>query len=294
MARFSMLQDRPNAHGAARRATKMQIDPFSVLVYMFLVLILCILIAPLAWLVILSLRPAGQVYQGSLLPDSFDIGNYARVFQKVALLNYIRNSVILGLGTILVTLPIGSLAGYAFARWRFRGKNVVFFLFIFALTIPGLVNLIAIYRLVGALGWLNTYHGLIFVYSGASLPVTTWLMRAYFQTIPTELDEAALIDGCSQFGAFVRVVLPISTPGLSAAALLVFVTVWHEFIVAQTLVSKSSMRVVSQGLFAMQQQYVTDYTALAATAIIISVPVVVLFIVLQDRFIAGLTAGAVK
>jgi multiple sugar transport system permease protein len=143
-------------------------------------------------------------------------------------------------------------------------------------------------------GLLNTYHGLILVYSAAGLPVTTWLMRAYLQTVPVELEEAAMIDGCTRVGALVRITLPLASPGLAAAALLVFVNVWHEFIVAQTVISRDALRVVSQGLFAMREQFNTDYTGLAAVAIVISVPVVVLFILLQERFVAGLTAGGVK
>lgn len=263
-------------------------------VYVFMVLLVVIFVAPLVWLAILALRPSGQVLTNSLLPSSLDWSNFPRVFQKVKLADYLKNSLILAGGTILVTLPLGSLAAYGFARWSFRGKDVLLFVFIFALTVPGLVNLIAIYALFSSVGLLNTYQGLILVYSAGSLPVTTWLMRAYLQTVPVELEEAALIDGCTRVGALVRVALPVASPGLAAAALLVFVNVWHEFIVAQTLVSRDALRVVSQGLFAMREQFSTDYTGLAATAIVISVPVVVLFIVLQERFVAGLTAGAVK
>jgi ABC-type glycerol-3-phosphate transport system permease component len=262
--------------------------------YMFLVLTVIVFIAPLVWLAIMSLRPQGQVLTNSLLPSSLDWTNYPRVFQKVKLAEYLKNSLLLAGGTIAVTLPLGSLAAYGFARWSFRGKDLLLFVFIFALTVPGLVNLIAVYSLFSNVGLLNSYVGLILVYSAGALPVTTWLMRAYLQTVPVELEEAALIDGCTRVGALARVTLPVASPGLAAAALLVFVNVWHEFIVAQTLINRDALKVVSQGLFAMREQFSTDYTGLAAVAIVISVPVVLLFIVLQERFVAGLTAGAVK
>jgi ABC-type glycerol-3-phosphate transport system permease component len=269
-------------------------NAYQVGLYLFLVVVVIAFVAPLLWLAILSLRPQGQVLTNSLLPSSLDWSTYARVFQKVKLAEYLKNSLVLAAGTIAVTLPLGSLAAYGFARWSFRGKDLLLFLFIFALTVPGLVNLIAIYSLFSNIGLLNSFAALILVYSAAAIPVTTWLMRAYLQTVPVELEEAAMIDGCTRVGALVRVTLPVSSPGLAAAALLVFVNVWHEFIVAQTLISRDALRVVSQGLFAMREQFSTDYTGLAAVAIVISVPVVLLFILLQERFVAGLTAGAVK
>lgn len=267
---------------------------FRVWVYLYLAAMVLVFLAPLVWLALLSLRPAGEVFSASPLPSHLDFENYTRVFRKVRLAAYLKNSIILGLGTIACALPLGSLAAYGFARWDFRGKNALLFVFIFALAIPGLVNLIPIYTFFGRAGLLNTYHGLILVYTAGNLPVTVWLMRAYFQTVPVELEEAAMIDGCSRVGALLRVTVPVASPGFAAAALLIFVHVWHEFIVAQTLISRSALRVVSQGLFAMQEQYSTDYTGLAATAIIISAPVVILFIFLQERFVAGLTAGAGK
>jgi ABC-type glycerol-3-phosphate transport system permease component len=267
---------------------------YRVGLYMFLIVTVIVFIAPLVWLAIMSLRPQGQVLTNNFLPSSLDWANYPRVFQKVKLADYLKNSLVLAGGTIAVTLPLGSLAAYGFARWAFRGKDLLLFVFIFALTVPGLVNLIAVYSLFSNVGLLNSYAGLILVYSAGALPVTTWLMRAYLQTVPVELEEAALIDGCTRVGALVRVTLPVASPGLAAAALLVFVNVWHEFIVAQTLINRDALKVVSQGLFAMREQFSTDYTGLAAVAIVISVPVVLLFILLQERFVAGLTAGAVK
>jgi ABC-type glycerol-3-phosphate transport system permease component len=287
-------QDAPTARPGLATPVAGRDRAYNITVYAFMVVTVVIFVAPLVWLAILGLRPPGQVLTNSLLPSSFDWSNFPRVFQKVKLADYLKNSLILGGGTIALTLPLGSLATYGFSRWSFRGKDLLLFLFIFALTVPGLVNLIAIYALFSTVGLLNTYHGLILVYSAAGLPVTTWLMRAYLQTVPVELEEAAMIDGCTRVGALVRITLPLASPGLAAAALLVFVNVWHEFIVAQTVISHDALRVVSQGLFAMREQFSTDYTGLAAVAIVISVPVVVLFILLQERFVAGLTAGGVK
>jgi ABC-type glycerol-3-phosphate transport system permease component len=277
-----------------RAGTVERAGGFRVARYLFLVLMVLVFVSPLLWLVVLSVRPQGAVFAGTVSLADIDLSNYERVFHKSRLGDYLKNSTILGFGTIAVALPFGSLAGYSFARWNFRGKNAMLFLFIFALAIPGLVNLIPIYTLFSRAGLLNSYAGLILVYTASTLPVTTWLMRAYLQSVPPELEEAALMDGCTRGGALMRITVPLAAPGLAAAALLIFVSVWHEFIIAQTLVSRDTLRVVSQGLFAMQEQYGTDYTGLAATAVIISIPVVLLFIVLQERFVAGLTAGALK
>jgi len=193
-----------------------------------------------------------------------------------------------------IVLPLGFVTGYALARFSFAGRGALLFLFMFSLTIPGLVNLVAIYQLFSYARLINNPVSLVIVYSVSTLPLAVWLMRAYILALPSEIEQAALIDGCSRFGILWRIVLPLAMPGIGAVAVLTTVNVFHEFIVAQTLVKIEGIGVVNQGLRQLQTEHAFDYTGLAAGSILVSVVPVLLFLVLQRQFISGMTAGAIK
>jgi ABC-type glycerol-3-phosphate transport system permease component len=164
----------------------------------------------------------------------------------------------------------------------------------FSLTIPGLVNLLAIYQAFSIVKLINNPAGLVLVYAASSLPLSVWLMRAYILSLPSEIEEAALIDGSSRFGILWRIVLPLALPGVGAVAVLTVVSVFHEFIIAQTLVKVTGIGVVNQGLWRLQTEYTLDYTGIAAASILVSAVPVLLFVILQRQFISGMTAGAMK
>ena len=186
------------------------------------------------------------------------------------------------------------MTGYALARFKFLGRGPVLFLFMFSLTIPGLVNLVAIYQAFSALRMINNPISLVIIYSASSLPLAVWLMRAYILALPSEIEEAALIDGCSRPGIIWRIVLPLALPGVGAVAVLTVVAVFHEFIVATTMMRTEGIGVVNQGLRQLQTQYSFDFTGLAAGSVMVSIIPVLLFLILQRQFISGMTAGAIK
>lgn len=282
-----------SAYGAKQKARRGSVKTSSVWVYAAATATTFVFVGPLLWIISLALRPESEVFRNSVLPARWDFGNFEQAMAIGSLWHYTRNSLLLGCVCTLVVLPLGFLAGYSFARYRFRGRSLLLFLFMFSLTIPGLVNLVAIYLVFSKVHLLNSYVGLSMVYAAGNVPLATWVMRSSIRAIPRELEEAAMVDGYSRFRAVLRVVVPLTWPGLVSVAVLVFVFVWQEFVIATTLISSAGKGVVSQGLFAMEGQYGTDYTVLAAGAIIISILPIMLFVILQRRFISGMTMGGV-
>ncbi|HEV2516059.1 MAG TPA: carbohydrate ABC transporter permease [Devosia sp.] len=248
---------------------------------------------PMLWIVLKSIQPESEVFSNNILPSSLTLDNYARAVKSGHLLSYTLSTVLLAIATCCLVLPLGFIAGYGLARFKFAGRGTLMFLFMFSLTIPGLVNLLAIYQAFTAIRLINNPIGLVLVYTASSLPLATWLSRAFILGIPVDIEEAGLVDGCSRIGGMFRITLPLCLPGLGAVAIFVVVHVFQEFIIAQTLVTTRGIGVVSQGLRMMQSQYSLDYTALAAGAILVSIVPVGLFLIMQRQFIAGMTAGSV-
>ncbi len=253
-------------------------------------------LAPIYWAVTTSLKPESKIltYPPQWWPDPFTLDHYLNVLTQSPLPRNYLNSVLLALGTILLVLCLGAHAGYAAARYNFRGNNPLLFLLLATVMIPGIVTLIPVYLMAVRLGLHDTHLVLILVFSAWQVPTVVWLLRAFFENIPRELDEAALIDGCSRLGAFYRVILPLAQPGLAAAAILVFVWVWNEFIIALNLTASNKTRPLTVGLFFFIGESSIEWGKMAAAAAAALIPVIIVFALLQRRFIQGLTAGATK
>lgn len=256
--------------------------------------VLAVFLLPMIWIVLKSVQPEHLVFSGEISFSEITFANYQRALNQGSLISYTLSTCVIALITCAIVMPLGFLSGYAIARFTFFGRGTLLFLFMFSLTIPGLVNLVAIYQLFSFARLINNPVALVIVYSVSSLPLAVWLMRAYVLALPAEIEEAATIDGCSRLGILWRIVLPLSLPGLGAVAILTIVSVFHEFIVAQTLVRLDGIGVVNQGLRRLQTEHTFDYTGLAAGSVIVSIVPVLLFLLLQRQFIAGMTAGAIK
>jgi ABC-type glycerol-3-phosphate transport system permease component len=251
---------------------------------------------PIYWAVTTSLKPESKIitYPPQWWPDPFTLEHYINVMTQSALPRNYFNSMLLAAGTITLVLALGAHAGYAAARYQFRGKNGLLFVLLATVMIPGIVTLIPVYLMAVQLGLHDTHLILILVFAAWQTPTVVWLMRAFFENIPRELDEAALIDGCTRLGAFYRVILPLAQPGLAAAAILVFVWVWNEFIIALNLTASDKTRPLTVGLFFFVGESGIQWGKMAAAASAALLPVIALFAILQRRFIQGLTAGATK
>lgn len=251
---------------------------------------------PIYWTVNTSLKvPATVVsFPPKWLPQPFSLESYVNIITESVLPRNYLNSLILVAGTMALVLAIGVPAGYAAARYEFKGKNAILFLLMMTVMIPGIVTLIPQYFLAVRLGLHDSYLVLILIYGAWQVPTVVWIMRSFFQNIPRELDESAQVDGCSRLGAFYRVVLPLSVPGIAAAAIVVFVWVWNEFIIALNMTASNATRPLTVGLYFFIGETGIQWGGMSAGAALALLPVILAFIFLQRRFVEGLTAGSVK
>lgn len=268
----------------------------TALTYAALVLACAFALFPILWALVTSLKTPASVlaYPPRWIPQPVDLSNYVQVLSGSNLLRYFLNSTVVAVATIVLTLAVASHGAYAAARFQFPGKNLLLFVILATVMIPGIAILVPLYMLAAKLGGLDTYWVLILVYSASQAPTILWLMRGFFAGVPKELEEAAAIDGCSRWGAFYRVVWPLTRPGLLAAALVVLVYVWNEFIIALTLTAADDMRLLPVGLYYYISAFGVEWGKLMAAVMIAIAPIVILFVFFQRHFIQGLTSGANK
>lgn len=256
---------------------------------------LVLALVPFLWALLTSLKLQKQIYAvpPEILPNPFTLSQYGSEFQG-GLTQGLVNSLIVSVCTVALTVATGCLAAYPLARMRFRGSQLVLFLIIAPMMIPGLVNLVPTYMILAKLGLLDSYPGLVLLYWVGSLPVGVWILRGFFQTVPREIEEAAVVDGCSRLQTLLHVVIPVSRPALMTVALLAFLQAWNDFILASIVTTSAEMRTAQLFLYANIGDVEVNWGGLMASALVISLPVVALFFVLQRNFISGLTSGALK
>lgn len=263
----------------------------------FVLMLVAVVLAllPFVWAFLTSVKLQHQIYAfpPEILPHPFSWFNYASEFQG-GLAQGLFNSAFVSFFAVVLTVSAASLAAYPLARLKFRGSQIVLFLIIVPMMIPGLVNLVPTYLILAALGLLDTYLGLILVYWVGALPVAVWILRGFFQTIPFELEEAAVVDGCSRLQTLIQIVLPVSRPALVTVAMLTFLGAWNDFIVASIVTTSAEMRTAQIFLYANIGDVEVNWGGLMAAALVVSLPVVLLFVFLQRSFVSGLTSGAVK
>jgi raffinose/stachyose/melibiose transport system permease protein len=277
------------------RGTRFVLQHFAIGTLRYGLLLGCAVVIgyPVLWMVLQSFKGTAEMYANIWgMPQVVLLENYARAIE-MGMVRYIFNSTIVAVGTVLCILVGASLAAYAFSKFSFVGNRALFFMFIFTLVVPMQAMIIPLYAVLVSLRLTNTYLVLILPYAAAGLPVSIFLLRTFFDTIPRELEEAAKIDGCSDFGAFWRVVLPISGPGLAAVAILQFVNAWNELVLALVAIRNPALRTIPLGL----QIFVADHVEwgpVFASLSMATLPVIVVYVLMQRHFIRGLTAGAIK
>ncbi len=265
------------------------------LLYGAMALVAVLSILPFVWAFLTSLKVERQVYAfpPQILPDPVTGSNYVQAIQH-GLLLALFNSAFISLSTVVLVLVAGSLAAYPLARITFPGSQIVLFLIIAPMMIPGLVNLVPTYIMMAKLGLLNSYQGLILIYWVHSLPLAIWVLRGFFQALPHELEDAAAVDGASRLRILWSIVLPLSQPALAAVALLVFLNAWNEFVIASIMTSSALMRTAQVFLYLNMTDVGVNWGEMMASGLATNLPVLALFLLLQRRFIAGLTAGSLK
>lgn len=264
--------------------------------YVILVIAGLIAVFPVFWIFSTSLKPAAEVLSPelSILPQTPTLENYQTVLAGGTFWRWMLNSVLVALFTTVIGIILASTTAYAMSRFAFWGKRPVLFSFLVAQMFPGAILIVPLYNLMKEMGLLNTFTGLIIAYSTLSLPFCVWMLKGFFDAIPTSLEEAAMIDGMSALGTFLRIILPLSLPGLAVTGFFSFITAWNEFMFALTFMTGENHYTLPVGLRTYVFEFNTAWHLMAAGAMIVTLPVLVVFLVAQRFLISGLTAGGVK
>lgn len=251
---------------------------------------------PIYWMLITSITPSDQVFSfpPSFVPRAITFDYYADFFNNPALLKYLLNSFIVAGSTAISSVLIGVYAGYSFSKFRYTGRRALMFLILSAQMFPQTLLLITLYLLFARVGLLNSYWALILSFTSFTLPLCVWMLKGYFDTLPDELIEAAKVDGASQFTIIHRILLPIVRPALISTFLFAFIRGWNDFIYALTLGGPNYMTLPPGLVLTYIGEFQTSWGNLMASSLIVSLPVVVLYIIMQRYIVAGLSSGAVK
>jgi arabinogalactan oligomer/maltooligosaccharide transport system permease protein len=264
-----------------------------------LVLIIACVIAiyPALRVMTISLRPNDQVFSTSLdiIPQDATLQNYSRLFTEKNFLVWIWNSLLVTVFVSVLGISMAATSAYAFSRFRFRGRNVSLLFLLTTQMIPAGMLLIPIYLFLARIGLLDTYKGIVLAYVVSSIPFSIWILKGYYDTVPVDLEEAAMIDGASRIATFLRIILPLSTPALAIVFLFNFMQSWQEFPVAYQIVQRKELLWTwPLGIKAMQGQFQTEWGMYAAASFLILIPVLALFLYSAKWLISGLTLGSVK
>jgi arabinogalactan oligomer/maltooligosaccharide transport system permease protein len=275
-----------------------QDSPFKRIV-IHLVLIGCCIIAvyPVLRIFSVSIRPGNRLLSTSLaiIPDDATLDAYRRVLVEKDFLLWLWNSAIITAGTAVVGVTLAATSAYAFSRWKFPGRAGFLVFLLATQMIPAPMMIVPIFILATKLNLTETYRGLVIAYSVTSVPFSIWILKGYYDTIPFDLEEAALIDGSSRMGAFWRIVLPLSTPALAIVFLFNFMTAWNDYLFARVMLGSSEDLITwPLGLQRFQSQFQTEWGLFAAASMMVSVPVLILFLYSSKWLISGLTLGSVK
>ncbi len=262
-----------------------------------LMIILALLVLlPVLWTVSTSLKPLCEVNKcpPEWISPAMSLKPYSDMFFYLPFSTYTLNSLVVASCSTILTLLFGSLAAFSFSRFAFAGKRLLLLVFLLSQMLPGASVIIPLFQLLQKVGLYDTYCGLILVHTAVLLPFVIWLLYGFFQTIPREIEDAALIDGCSRMTALRRIILPLALPGIGATALFSFLGSWNEFFFALILTSSDSTRTIPVGIGLFVGEYLDVWNQMAAAAILFSIPPLVLFTLTRKTFIKGLVAGAGK
>ncbi|MFI1869247.1 carbohydrate ABC transporter permease [Streptomyces jumonjinensis] len=262
----------------------------------FGVLSFLIMAFPVYWLVVSSLRPNKEIrsYDQTLWPSSLTFDNFARAIDYENFGTAIKASLIISITAVVGAMLLATVAAYAIGRFRFHGRRVFMIVLILVQLLPPTAMLIPIYLQLNDFGALNEYWGIIIIYLVSTLPFATWMIRGFVINIPKELEESAMVDGCTQMGAFWRIIFPLLAPGLAAASIYSLINAWNEYMLAYIVLQDNDKYTLNVWLANFTTARGVDYGALMAASTMIAIPVVIFFMIIQKKMAAGLTSGAVK
>ncbi len=268
--------------------------PLWILAHVGLGLLTLVWLLPIIWMLISGFRDPSEPFYLGILPSHLTLVNFQKVLSNEATVRAFRNSLVVASAAAAFDLVIGSLAAYGFSRFRFSGKRSLQVLLLVIRLFPGVLLALALFQIAGFLGVYDTYLPLILANGLLNLPFAVWNLRTMFQAIPVELEEAAWIDGASRIGGITRVVFPLMAPGLAATGAFVFLLTWNEYLFAVSFIRSPHKQLITTAIAANIGQYNIDFTGLIATGMLASVPLLIVFLLIQRYIVSGLAVGALK
>jgi ABC-type glycerol-3-phosphate transport system permease component len=262
--------------------------------YLILIILTLLSAAPLLWMVMTSLRDRREVLGGSMIPTTLTFEAYQFILSEYHIMIFFWNSIIVTLATIIIVVSLATLAGYAFARIDFWGRHIIFLTLLSTLMVPSTVLIIPLFLQLRDFRLIDTQLGLILAYVGGGLAFSMFLMRSFFEALPSELVDAGRIDGAGEFGIFWRIMLPLARPGIATITIFQFMGAWNEFIFAATFVHTPELRTLQPSIFAMVGRYSTNWPGVTAALTLSILPIIIVYVFMQRQFVAGLTSGAIK
>jgi multiple sugar transport system permease protein len=265
-------------------------------VYVLVFALTALWMVPILTAVVTSLRTNSDILKRGfwVLPNAITLQNFVEAWNRGGLSHYLPNSFIITLPSLVLTLFFSSMAAYALARFRFRGDRLILLVFVAGMMLPFQILLLPVFKLMDTLHLYNTYWAVIIFHTAFQLGFCTFVLRNYMRTIPGEILEAARIDGCGEFKIYSRIMMPLTLPALAALATLEFTWIFNDFLWALILIQNDKLKPVTTGLASLQGQYIQDWTVIISGSLIATMPTVLVFLLLQRYFIAGLTLGATK
>jgi ABC-type glycerol-3-phosphate transport system permease component len=272
-----------------------RVDVKALPIYLSALVICVFSLVPILWGVSTSLKPTAAAYTRTptWIPNPITLEHYQAVFAG-RMPRYFLNTTIIALGSTAVALVVSLLAAYGFSRYKFPGRGTLLWSILFTKILPRVTIVVPLYVTLANLSLLNTYAGLILVYLLVTMPISIWLLKSYFDNIPFEIEEAAVMDGCNPLGVLTRIVIPMALPAIAAVAMYAFILSWNEFLFALVMTTNADVRTVSVGLAFFIDETGVQWGQLMAASILMSIPAVIVFTAAQRLLIAGLSEGAVK
>ncbi len=251
---------------------------------------------PFLWMILTSVKPLGEIFTNDpiFFTSNGSLANFQRLFSDTNFMTYFKNSIFVAGSTMVLTIIVASLAGYGLTRFRFRGREAIATTTLFTYMFAPIMIVIPLYIIMRKVGVVNTHFGLILSYTSFSLPFSLWLLRAFFQSIPLELEEAAMIDGASRTKAVIYVVVPMALPGVIATSIFTFILAWNDYIFTRILISSDELKTIPVGIQDLFNSTVIDWGMIMAAGVMVIIPAFIFFLTVQRFLIKGWGTAAVK
>ncbi|QUI25240.1 carbohydrate ABC transporter permease [Vallitalea pronyensis] len=264
--------------------------------YTILIIFSFFVLVPILWMVSTAIKTEAETFSLPLrwIPEQPTFGAFKRILIEYPFGTQFKNSFINASLSTVITLICSTLAGYGITRFKFKGKKTFMSFLLVSQMFPAVMLLVPFYTILRRFDMINTHVGIVFVYISMALSFSTWMMTSFFNDIPRSLDEAATIDGCSKFQVFLKVIMPLTMPGMTSVAIYAFIMGWNDFLFASTLITHNHMKTLTVGIAEFSGQYNVLWNDLMAASIVASIPLIIMFTFFQKYFISGMTAGAVK